>query len=64
MKKIKIMCRNNAGKFSHEHAISEDGIEMSFATNYLGEINNLFLIKYKLIVRLDENRSIDHTCFV
>ncbi|XP_022970067.1 short-chain dehydrogenase TIC 32, chloroplastic-like isoform X1 [Cucurbita maxima] len=27
---------NNAGKFSHEHAISEDGIEMTFATNYLG----------------------------
>ncbi|XP_021905160.1 short-chain dehydrogenase TIC 32, chloroplastic [Carica papaya] len=27
---------NNAGKFAHEHAISEDGIEMSFATNYLG----------------------------
>ncbi|XP_023534459.1 short-chain dehydrogenase TIC 32, chloroplastic-like isoform X1 [Cucurbita pepo subsp. pepo] len=27
---------NNAGKFSHDHAISEDGIEMTFATNYLG----------------------------
>ncbi|KAG9154998.1 hypothetical protein Leryth_012182 [Lithospermum erythrorhizon] len=27
---------NNAGKFSHEHSISEDGIEMTFATNYLG----------------------------
>lgn len=27
---------NNAGKFSHRHAISEDGIEMTFATNYLG----------------------------
>ncbi|XP_068306792.1 short-chain dehydrogenase TIC 32 B, chloroplastic-like [Pyrus communis] len=27
---------NNAGKFAHEHAISEDGIEMTFATNYLG----------------------------
>ncbi|BBH03501.1 NAD(P)-binding Rossmann-fold superfamily protein [Prunus dulcis] len=26
---------NNAGKFAHEHAISEDGIEMTFATNYL-----------------------------
>lgn len=29
--------RNNAGKFAHEHAISEDGVEMTFATNYLGE---------------------------
>lgn len=27
---------NNAGKFAHQHAISEDGIEMTFATNYLG----------------------------
>ncbi|KAI9108399.1 hypothetical protein K1719_020590 [Acacia pycnantha] len=27
---------NNAGKFAHHHAISEDGFEMSFATNYLG----------------------------
>lgn len=27
---------NNAGRFSHDHAISEDGIEMTFATNYLG----------------------------
>ncbi|KAK1306743.1 hypothetical protein QJS10_CPA10g00645 [Acorus calamus] len=27
---------NNAGKFSHEHAITEEGIEMTFATNYLG----------------------------
>ncbi|KAM7257712.1 hypothetical protein ACFE04_013453 [Oxalis oulophora] len=29
---------NNAGKFAHEHAISEDGIEMTFATNYLGDM--------------------------
>ncbi|XP_057421815.1 short-chain dehydrogenase TIC 32 A, chloroplastic [Lotus japonicus] len=27
---------NNAGKFAHEHAITEDGVEMTFATNYLG----------------------------
>ncbi|XP_028789590.1 short-chain dehydrogenase TIC 32, chloroplastic-like [Neltuma alba] len=27
---------NNAGKFAHHHAISEDGFEMTFATNYLG----------------------------
>jgi hypothetical protein len=29
--------RNNAGKFSHgQLALSEDGVEMTFATNYLG----------------------------
>lgn len=27
---------NNAGKFAYDHGISEDGIEMTFATNYLG----------------------------
>ncbi|KAK8957766.1 hypothetical protein KSP39_PZI001452 [Platanthera zijinensis] len=27
---------NNAGKYSHNYALSEDGIEMTFATNYLG----------------------------
>lgn len=34
---IWMIIRNNAGKFAHEHAISEDGVEMTFATNYLGE---------------------------
>ncbi|KAJ1408180.1 Short-chain dehydrogenase/reductase SDR [Sesbania bispinosa] len=36
---------NNAGKFAHEHAISEDGVEMTFATNYLGHflLTNLLL---------------------
>lgn len=29
-------CRNNAGKFSYDHGVTEDGIEMTFATNYLG----------------------------
>ncbi|XVF53129.1 hypothetical protein PTKIN_Ptkin05aG0075300 [Pterospermum kingtungense] len=28
---------NNAGKFAHEHEISEDGIEMTFTTNYLAK---------------------------
>lgn len=32
-----LFTRNNAGKFAEEHAISEDGVEMTFATNYLGE---------------------------
>ncbi|XVE64643.1 hypothetical protein DITRI_Ditri07aG0116900 [Diplodiscus trichospermus] len=39
---------NNAGKFTHEHAISEDGIEMTFATNYLGHflLTKLLLNKF------------------
>ncbi|KAF3795673.1 Short-chain dehydrogenase [Nymphaea thermarum] len=38
---------NNAGKFCHKHAVSEDGIEMSFATNHLGHflLTNLLLSK-------------------
>ncbi|CAN6480694.1 unnamed protein product [Victoria cruziana] len=38
---------NNAGKFCHRHAVSEDGIEMSFATNHLGHflLTNLLLGK-------------------
>ncbi|OAY78497.1 Short-chain dehydrogenase TIC 32, chloroplastic, partial [Ananas comosus] len=42
--------RNNAGKFSHEHAISEDGIEMTFATNYLGH----FLLTKLLMEKMKE----------
>ncbi|KAL8138876.1 hypothetical protein V2J09_004877 [Rumex salicifolius] len=41
---------NNAGKFSHNHAISEDGIEMTFATNYLGH----FLLTKLLMSRMAE----------
>ncbi|XP_004503573.1 short-chain dehydrogenase TIC 32 B, chloroplastic-like isoform X1 [Cicer arietinum] len=37
---------NNAGKFAEAHAISEDGVEMTFATNYLGH----FLLT-KLLVK-------------
>lgn len=36
IKNCKCGIRNNAGRLAHEHAISEDGIEMTFATNYLG----------------------------
>ncbi|KAA3475906.1 short-chain dehydrogenase TIC 32, chloroplastic-like [Gossypium australe] len=37
---------NNAGRFAHHHAISEDGIEMTFATNYLGKFAmSLFIDK-------------------
>ncbi|GAV68697.1 adh_short domain-containing protein [Cephalotus follicularis] len=41
---------NNAGKFAHEHAISEDGIEMTFATNYLGH----FLLTKMLVNKMSE----------
>ncbi|KAL8141562.1 hypothetical protein V2J09_014594 [Rumex salicifolius] len=41
---------NNAGKFSHQHAISEDGIEMTFATNYLGH----FLLTKLLMTKMAE----------
>ncbi|KAJ0971109.1 hypothetical protein J5N97_019068 [Dioscorea zingiberensis] len=41
---------NNAGKFSHERAISEDGIEMTFATNYLGH----FLLTKLLLNKMAE----------
>lgn len=30
------VCSNNAGKYSHRLEYSEDKIEMTFATNYLG----------------------------
>ncbi|XP_009411469.2 short-chain dehydrogenase TIC 32 B, chloroplastic [Musa acuminata AAA Group] len=41
---------NNAGKFSHEHAVSEDGVEMTFATNYLGH----FLLTKLLLPKMAE----------
>ncbi|KAK3033486.1 hypothetical protein RJ639_032715 [Escallonia herrerae] len=37
---VKSLCRNNAGKFSNKLEFSEDKIEMTFATNYLGKILN------------------------
>ncbi|RWR87625.1 short-chain dehydrogenase TIC 32, chloroplastic-like protein [Cinnamomum micranthum f. kanehirae] len=45
---------NNAGKFSHEHALSEDGIEMTFATNYLGH----FLLTKLLLRRMIETAKL------
>ncbi|KAF6136187.1 hypothetical protein GIB67_001596 [Kingdonia uniflora] len=45
---------NNAGKFSHEHAISEDGIEMSFATNYIGH----FLLTKLLLSKMIETAEV------
>ncbi|KAG8382543.1 hypothetical protein BUALT_Bualt05G0088300 [Buddleja alternifolia] len=41
---------NNAGKFSYDHGISEDGVEMTFATNYLGH----FLLTKLLLKRMIE----------
>ncbi|KAI3469105.1 hypothetical protein Pfo_025768 [Paulownia fortunei] len=40
---------NNAGKFSYDHGISEDGIEMTFATNYLGHFLLTKLLLEKMI---------------
>lgn len=40
---------NNAGKFAHQHAISEDGIEMTFATNYRGHFLLTKLLLKKMI---------------
>ncbi|CAL9125006.1 unnamed protein product [Musa textilis] len=41
---------NNAGKFSYEHAVSEDGVEVTFATNYLGH----FLLTKLLLNKMAE----------
>ncbi|KAL5552447.1 hypothetical protein UlMin_002623 [Ulmus minor] len=40
---------NNAGKFAQEHVISEEGIEMTFATNYLGHFLLTKLLLNKMI---------------
>ncbi|KAI0501039.1 hypothetical protein KFK09_019257 [Dendrobium nobile] len=44
---------NNAGKFSRNFELSEDGIEMTFATNYLGH----FLLTKLLIEKMVETAS-------
>ncbi|KAK4420343.1 Short-chain dehydrogenase B, chloroplastic [Sesamum alatum] len=40
---------NNAGRFSYDHGVSEDGIEMTFATNYLGHFLLTKLLLEKMI---------------
>ncbi|KAK9076636.1 hypothetical protein SSX86_004970 [Deinandra increscens subsp. villosa] len=40
---------NNAGKFSYDYGISEDGIEMTFATNYLGHFLLTKLLMKKMV---------------
>jgi NAD(P)-dependent dehydrogenase (short-subunit alcohol dehydrogenase family) len=40
---------NNAGKYAHKHALSEDGVEMTFATNYLGHFLLTKLLLKKMI---------------
>jgi NAD(P)-dependent dehydrogenase (short-subunit alcohol dehydrogenase family) len=44
------MCSNNAGQFADRFAVSEDGVEMTFATNYLGH----FLLTRLLLGRMAE----------
>ncbi|XP_030540331.1 short-chain dehydrogenase TIC 32 B, chloroplastic isoform X2 [Rhodamnia argentea] len=44
---------NNAGKYAHNHAISEDGIEMTFATNYLGHFLLTKLLLNKMVETAD-----------
>ncbi|CAN6864719.1 unnamed protein product, partial [Brassica oleracea] len=44
---------NNAGKYAHKHAISEDGVEMTFATNYLGH----FLLTKLLLKNMIETAA-------
>ncbi|XP_010529658.1 PREDICTED: short-chain dehydrogenase TIC 32, chloroplastic-like isoform X2 [Tarenaya hassleriana] len=46
---------NNAGKLAHEHVISEDGIEMTFATNYLGHFLLTKLLLGKMIKTAEES---------
>ncbi|KAI4326794.1 hypothetical protein L6164_019327 [Bauhinia variegata] len=46
---------NNAGKFSHEQAISEDGFEMTFATNYLGHFLLTKLLLKKMVETAKES---------
>ncbi|KAG0486067.1 hypothetical protein HPP92_008162 [Vanilla planifolia] len=41
---------NNAGRFVYEQAVSEDGIELTFATNYLGH----FLLTKLLLEKMAE----------
>ncbi|KAI3687430.1 hypothetical protein L1987_81126 [Smallanthus sonchifolius] len=41
---------NNAGKFSHRHRVSQDGMEMTFATNYLG---HFLLTKLLMKIMID-----------
>nr|XP_043630038.1 short-chain dehydrogenase TIC 32 B, chloroplastic-like isoform X2 [Erigeron canadensis] len=45
---------NNAGKYCHHHCVSEDGIEMTFATNYLGH----FLLTKLLLKNMIETAKI------
>ncbi|KAJ3691174.1 hypothetical protein LUZ61_020338 [Rhynchospora tenuis] len=45
---------NNAGKFSDRHAVSEDGVEMTFATNYLGH----FLLTKLLLEKMAETAKV------
>ncbi|XP_028056992.1 short-chain dehydrogenase TIC 32, chloroplastic-like [Camellia sinensis] len=47
---------NNAGKFSQELEFSEDKIEMTFATNYLG--NYVFLFTFSILASQVKNETL------
>ncbi|GER56801.1 NAD(P)-binding Rossmann-fold superfamily protein [Striga asiatica] len=47
------LCRNNAGKYSQKLEFSEDKIELTFATNYLGH----FLLTEMLLGKMVETAS-------
>ncbi|XP_022145402.1 short-chain dehydrogenase TIC 32, chloroplastic isoform X2 [Momordica charantia] len=52
---------NNAGRFCYEHAISEDGIEMTFTTNYLGQYigEQILFSGHFLLTKLLLNKMIE-----
>ncbi|GLJ55873.1 hypothetical protein SUGI_1199710 [Cryptomeria japonica] len=45
---------NNAGKFCHQFQLSEDGFEMTFATNHLGHFLLTRLLLNKMVQTADE----------
>lgn len=46
---------NNAGRFPHEYGLSEDGFDMTFATNYLGHFLLTKLLTGKMVDSAEES---------
>lgn len=46
---------NNAGRFPHEYGLSEDGFDMTFATNYLGHFLLTKLLTRKMVDSAQES---------